>query len=121
MAFQVVDDALDYQASEADIGKAIGDDFRDGKVTLPVIIAYAKANEVEKQFWQEALESAEPIDSNALQRAKELLVKHDAFSQTIAVAQQFAAIACEALAILPESDVKQALIDAARFAVARSH
>ena len=121
MAFQVVDDALDYQASEADIGKAIGDDFRDGKVTLPVIFAYARATESERSFWQNALESGDAITAEDLQRAKELLIKHDAFSQTIAVAHQFAKNACAALAPLPEGPIKNALIDAAFFAVDRSH
>ncbi len=121
MAFQVVDDALDYQASEAEIGKAIGDDFRDGKVTLPVIFAYARANEAERGFWQQALESGEEIGADELRRAKELLVKHDAFRQTITVAQSFAKAACDALAPLPDNAVKQAMIDAAWFAVERSH
>jgi octaprenyl-diphosphate synthase len=121
MAFQVVDDALDYQASEAEIGKAIGDDFRDGKVTLPVIFAYAHANEVERAFWQHALESGEAIGADELRRAKELLVKHDAFSKTIAVARGFAATACDALAVFEDSATKRALLDAAIFAVERSH
>ena len=79
MAFQLVDDALDYQASEADLGKAIGDDFRDGKVTLPVIIAYAAATAEGKKFWEAALESGETLSPENLKRAKELLVKHNAF------------------------------------------
>lgn len=121
MAFQVVDDALDYQATEAEIGKAIGDDFRDGKVTLPVIFAYASANEAERGFWQHALEHGETIDAETLRRAKELMAKHDAFSKTIEVARGYAAKACAALSIMPESAIKQTLLDAAYFAVERSH
>lgn len=121
MAFQVVDDALDYQATEAEIGKAIGDDFRDGKVTLPVIFAYAKATEAEREFWKHALESGEDLAPDALRRAKELLLKHDAIHQTMDVAQQFAKAACEALATIPDSPAKHALIQAAHFAVERSH
>lgn len=121
MAFQVVDDALDYQASEAEIGKAIGDDFRDGKVTLPVIFAYARANEAERSFWQGALENGEALSADALRRANELMVKHDAFSLTLAVARDFAKAACAALAVIPESPTRQALIDAAHFSVDRSH
>ncbi len=121
MAFQVVDDALDYQATEADIGKAIGDDFKDGKVTLPVIFAYAEANDAERQFWQEALETGEALNPDHLRRARELLVKHDAFGKTMAVAEQFARQACEALAPFANSEAKTALIEAAHFAVARSH
>lgn len=121
MAFQIVDDALDYQANEAEIGKAIGDDFRDGKVTLPVIFAYANANEVERAFWQQALESGEAIGADELRRAKELLVKHDAFSKTITAARGFATAACDTLKIFPDSAAKHALLDAAIFAVERSH
>lgn len=121
MAFQVVDDALDYQASETEIGKSIGDDFKEGKVTLPVIFAYAHASEAERTFWQDALDSGESLNAENLQRAKELLMKHDAFRRTIAVAQAYADAACEALKPFPDSDAKQALLEAAQFAVARTY
>lgn len=121
MAFQVVDDALDYQANEADIGKAIGDDFRDGKVTLPVIFAYASANETERAFWQTALDEGEALDASTLKRARELMQKHDAFSKTMLVAQRFALEAQAALAGIDDSVAKTALMDAAQFAVDRSH
>ena len=121
MAFQVVDDALDYQSSEAEIGKAIGDDFKDGKVTLPVIFAYAQADEKERAFWQAALDSGEAMNPENLRRAKELLAKHDAFAKTIAVAEAFAQAAREALTIFPDSDAKSALIEAVNFAVERSY
>lgn len=121
MAFQVVDDALDYQATQEEIGKAIGDDFREGKVTLPVIFAYARANDTERAFWQQALESGEDIAADTLRRAKELMVKHDAFTQTMEVAVAYAQAACTAIAPLPDSQSKQALLEAAHFAVMRSH
>lgn len=120
MAFQLVDDALDYQASEADLGKSIGDDFRDGKVTLPVIVAYAAATAEEKSFWQSALESGEAIKAEDLRRANQLLTQHHAFQKTLAVAETFAATARDALSDFPSSPAKQALLDAADFAVSRS-
>jgi octaprenyl-diphosphate synthase len=121
MAFQVVDDALDYQATEAEIGKAIGDDFRDGKVTLPVIFAYADANDTERAFWQQALEHGETLEADTLRRAKELMAKHDAFAKTHEVARGYARNACAALSLIPESAIKQHLLDAAQFAVERSN
>jgi octaprenyl-diphosphate synthase len=121
MAFQLVDDALDYQASEADLGKAIGDDFRDGKVTLPVLIAYQHASAEEKIFWEKALESAEAIAADDLRTAKQLLTKHDAFRQTFEVAERFAQAACLSLANFPDSLAKHALLEAADFVVQRSH
>lgn len=121
MAFQLVDDALDYQADEAELGKAIGDDFRDGKITLPVIHAYAHGTEEERSFWQRTLESGEEISAEDLRRAKQLMVAHGAFTRTFEVAQQFAKQARDALAIFPDSVAKTALLEAADFAVARTY
>lgn len=121
MAFQLVDDALDYQASESDLGKAIGDDFRDGKVTLPVILAHAAANADEKNFWQGALEAGESLSPDNLIRAKELLAKHNAFEKTLRVADEFANVARKAIDRFPNSPAKAALIEAAEFAVGRGY
>lgn len=136
MAFQITDDALDYQASEAELGKAIGDDFRDGKVTLPVIIAYEAASPEEKEFWQGALEQTASADSvisadgsvliseisaETLRRAKELMVKHNAFERTLQVAHQFANSARSALANFPKSPAKTAMLEAAEFSVSRGY
>ncbi len=119
MAFQLVDDALDYQASEADLGKAIGDDFRDGKVTLPVILAYADATADEKHFWEAALEAGESLSAENLTRAKELMLKHNSFDRTLKVAREFADAACMAIAPFPTSPAKAAMLEAAEFAVGR--
>lgn len=121
MAFQLIDDALDYQANEADLGKAIGDDFRDGKVTLPVIVAYAAAGAEEKKFWEDALASGESLSTANLQRAKELLVKHHAFHTTLKAAEAFAQQAANALAPFPASPAKGALLEALEFAVGRGY
>ena len=121
MAFQLVDDALDYQANEAELGKTIGDDFREGKVTLPVIIAYANATADEQTFWKNTMESGEDITPELLQRAKELLVKHHAFEKTLAIAEAFASDARNALAVFPDSPAKAALIEAADFTTQRGY
>ena len=121
MAFQLVDDALDYQASEEDLGKAIGDDFRDGKVTLPVLIAYQQGSAEERAFWESAIQNGESISDDDLRRAKNLLAQHEAFTKTIAVAENFADAARNALNGFPASAAKNAMLEAAEFAVARSH
>lgn len=121
MAFQLVDDALDYQANVDDLGKAIGDDFRDGKVTLPVIFAYADASADEKKFWEGALEAGEALSPENLTRAKELLVKHSAFERTLAIASHFANEACTALAGFPASPAKDALLEAALASTRRNY
>lgn len=121
MAFQIADDTLDYQASEEELGKSIGDDFKEGKVTLPVIVAYAAANAEEKSFWQAALDAKESLSVESLKRARELMLKHDAFRFSLQVAQTYAAKACDALSIFPESKAKLALTHAANFAAYRSY
>lgn len=121
MAFQVVDDALDYRANETDIGKAIGDDFRDGKVTLPVIAAYAKGSTSERTFWEKAFEHGTQVDEATLRQANAYIAKADAFNFSIHVAQQFADDACAALASLPDGTIKDAMVNAAIFAVERSY
>ena len=121
MAFQLVDDALDYQATEAELGKTIGDDFREGKVTLPIILAYASANMEERAFWEAALTRDEEITADHLARAKALLMKHHAFKKTLTIAEAFAITAREALNVFPESEAKAALIEAANFATMRRY
>jgi len=120
MAFQMADDALDYAASsEAELGKAIGDDFREGKITMPVMVAYQHATPEEKQFWDETLARGDTLDAQTLTHAKGLMHKHSAIEATMQRAQYFCDAAIAALSPLPASPAKEALEQAARFAVAR--
>lgn len=118
MAFQLVDDALDYAADQAKLGKTVGDDFREGKVTLPVLIAYHAGDRDEQRFWQRTIEEAEQTDAD-LDRALSLMQRHDAIRLTIERAAGFASEAKQALAIFPASDVRQALMDVADYTVRR--
>ena len=120
MAFQIADDTLDYQSNVEELGKSIGDDFKEGKVTLPVIYAYAAASEDESSFWQAALDSQETLSHENLKHARELMVRHNAFRASMLVAQAYAEKACAALSVFPECAAKQALTDAANFAAYRS-
>jgi octaprenyl-diphosphate synthase len=120
IAFQLVDDALDYGGKSAKLGKNIGDDFREGKITLPVVLSFRRGSEVERSFWTRALEHGEIGDSD-LETAVGLMIKHRALEDTIKRAQHYGAIARDALALFPASEMKQALEEAVEFCTARTH
>jgi octaprenyl-diphosphate synthase len=120
IAFQLVDDALDYGGKAAKLGKNVGDDFREGKVTLPVVLAFRRGSEAERGFWRRAIEQGE-IDDGDLERAVALMVKHRALDDTIARARHYGAIANDALALFPDSPIKAALAETVDFCVSRVH
>jgi len=120
IAFQLVDDALDYGGSRAKIGKNVGDDFREGKITLPVILAFRRGSEAERVFWKKCIQAGE-IAEGDLDHAIELLKKHRALEDTVERARHYGAIAKDALAIFPQSEGKQALLDVVDFCVSRAH
>ncbi len=119
IAFQLVDDALDYSAREATLGKRIGDDFREGKITLPVILAYRRGDEESRRFWSRTMEELDQRDED-LARAMELMSRHRAFEDTIARARHYGAMARDALALFPESPLKTALCDIVDFCIDRA-
>src|ERR1700759_2154354 len=100
IAFQLVDDALDYVADQATLGKTIGDDFREGKITLPVLAAFLAGNDLEKAFWRRTIEDLEQTDSD-LDRAMNLIAGHGAINITLDRAQRFVQEAKVALTIFP--------------------
>ena len=120
LAFQLVDDVLDYGGKSADLGKNTGDDFREGKITLPVILAYRRGTDEERAFWRTAIEDGESSDEN-LERAMGLIQKYGSLNDTIARALHYGAIARDALAPLPDSPWKSALLEVIDFCVARVH
>src|SRR5262249_49430578 len=120
VAFQLVDDALDYGGRSARLRKNLGDDFRRGKRPLPVILAVRRGNEAERRFWRGALEDGESAEAN-LEQAVSFLVKHRALEDTVERARHYGAIAKDALALFPESEIKHALIEVVDFCVARAH
>ena len=120
VAFQLVDDAIDYDSDAAAMGKDRGDDFREGKMTLPVILAYARGNEEERAFWRDAILGHRSSDAD-LDHACALIARHDALSDTRERARHFAQRAVDALAIFPDGKARQAMVEAARFAVARGY
>jgi len=120
IAFQLVDDVLDFSAKQEALGKAIGDDFREGKITLPIVLAFARGSEEERDFWRRTLEELDQHDGD-IEHAKELLAKHKALDDTVERARHYGAIARDALGIFPESDIKTALIDTVDFCIERAH
>jgi octaprenyl-diphosphate synthase len=118
MAFQLVDDALDYAADQAVLGKEVGDDFREGKVTLPVLAAYAAGDEVDRTFWRRVIEDSEQTPDD-LPAALERIARTDAIAITLARAEDYAAKAREALAGFADCEIKTLLLDTARYSVSR--
>jgi octaprenyl-diphosphate synthase len=118
IAFQLVDDVLDYSALQARLGKTVGDDFREGKITLPVVLAYSRASEEEGRFWRRTLEDLDQQDGD-LDRAIELMTRHDALSDSVERARRYARAAAEALASFPAGPIKRSLLDILDFVVDR--
>jgi len=120
IAFQLVDDAIDYDSDASEMGKDRGDDFREGKMTLPVILAFARGNEEERRFWRDAVAGFANSDED-LAHAVELIRRHDAVVDTRARARHFADRACDALSIFPDNSARAAMCEAAQFAVSRGY
>jgi octaprenyl-diphosphate synthase len=119
-AFQLVDDALDYAARQADLGKTVGDDFREGKITLPVILAFMRGSENERRFWRRTLEDGAQEETD-LAEAIRLIERHGTIADTLARARHYGAIARDALGLFPDHPIKRALAEAIDFAIERGY
>ncbi len=120
IAFQLVDDAIDYASDAETMGKGVCDDFRDGKVTLPVILAHARGNAEDRAFWQAAMEGRRISDED-LAYAKTLLAQTRAIDDTLMRARHYGQRAIDALGPFASSAAKSALIEAVEFAIARAY
>ncbi len=120
IAFQIVDDVLDYSAKQETLGKVIGDDFREGKITLPVILAYARGNEEERAFWRRTLENQEQTEGD-LRHAIALMERHAALTDTIGRARDYGDKARRALSCFPDGPMKSALLDVVTFCIERGY
>ena len=118
IAFQLVDDAMDYDSEAGEMGKGKGDDFREGKMTLPVILAYARGSAEEREFWQLAIQGHRSSDAD-LAHAIQLIERHDTVNATRERARHYAQRAIDAIAGFPASAAHAAMVEAAEFAVAR--
>ncbi|MEM6888392.1 MAG: polyprenyl synthetase family protein [Pseudomonadota bacterium] len=118
IAFQIVDDLLDFQGDSNNTGKNVGDDFRERKLTMPMILAIARADGAERTFWARCIEKGRQEDGD-LEEAIRLLNRHDALTETSAAAQAAAEQAKSALSTIPAHPVKDMLTDLADYVVAR--
>jgi len=119
IAFQLVDDILDYSAEQKALGKTIGDDFREGKITLPLVLAYRRGDEAERAFWRRCVEDMEQTPED-LDHALALLNKHDCLNDSLARAQAYVQDARSGLARFAEGPIKTGLLETLDFAVARA-
>ncbi len=120
IAFQLVDDALDYSGRQALMGKSVGDDFREAKMTLPIILAHARADQATRSFWQRVIETGNQTEAD-LNRAITLVEETGAIQETMRRARAYGDKAKQALGILPASPIKSALSDIADFCVERAY
>ncbi len=118
LAFQLVDDVLDYGGSADALGKNVGDDFREGKITLPVILAHAAGDEAERAFWRSAMEEGRNDDA-ALAKARALMSRHGVLEATKARAREHGRIASQALSALPPGPYREALDAVVAFSIER--
>lgn len=119
LAFQLVDDALDYGGLSATMGKNAGDDFREGKVTLPLVFAREAGDESERTFWRRVV-SGERTDDD-FHRAVSLIRRHNGIALTLEAARGHAARAKAALEILPANAYREVLMDLPDFVVERAY
>jgi octaprenyl-diphosphate synthase len=118
IAFQIVDDVLDYSARQAKLGKTVGDDFREGKMTLPVVYAISRGNDMERAFWQRTLEALEQRDGD-LDHAVALIERHNGFAAALDLARTHGQLALEALNALPLRPMRGALAALVEFCINR--
>ena len=120
IAFQLIDDVLDFSAKQAKLGKTVGDDFREGKITLPIILAFRRGGDEERVFWRRTLEDLDQRDGD-LDRAIGLLEKHGALDDTVERARHYGAIARDAMGIFDDGPHKRALVDVIDFCIERAY
>ncbi len=120
LAFQLVDDALDYGGSAADLGKDIGDDLREGKITLPVVLSYRRGTSDDRSFFDRVLVE-EDLQEGDLETAIEIMTRNDALADTVSRAIHYGSVAKDALAVFPDSEMKSSLLETVEFCIYRAH
>jgi octaprenyl-diphosphate synthase len=119
VAFQIADDILDYAANSSVLGKKVGDDFKEGKISAPVLLAYKDASAEEKAFWQRTISGRAQTDED-LKTAQNLVHKYNLIERGLEFAQSYSLFAQKALVSLPSSPVKELMHDICDYVVIRS-
>lgn len=120
IAFQIIDDVLDYSAKQATLGKSIGDDFKEGKISLPVILAFRRGDDEDRAFWRRTLEDLEQTEGD-LEHAIHLMEKHKALDDSVERARHYGAIARDALGIFEDGAYKTAFNELIDFCIERAY
>lgn len=120
VAFQLIDDVLDYSAKQATLGKTVGDDFSEGKITLPVILAFRRGDDEQRRFWRRTLGDLDQKDGD-MEHAFRLLETHGALDDTVERARHYGDIARDSLGIFPDSEIKGALVKLIDFCIERPY
>jgi octaprenyl-diphosphate synthase len=120
IAFQIIDDVLDYSARQATLGKSIGDDFKEGKINLPVILAFRRGGDEDRTFWRRTLEDLEQKEGD-LEHAIHLMGKHRALEDSVERARHYGAIARDALGIFADSTEKDVFNELIDFCIERAY
>ena len=120
MAFQIIDDVLDYSATQEKLGKAVGDDFKEGKMTAPVLFAIENADATQKEFWQRTLGDKDQTEDD-LATAKNIITQTKALEKGMDLARHYGDNAIQNLSTLPSSTLKQTLIDLVSFTLNREY
>ncbi len=120
IAFQLIDDVLDYSAKQATLGKTVGDDFREGKITLPVILAFRRGNEYERKFWRHTLGDLEQSEGD-LEQAIMLMEKHGTLDDSVDRARHYGAIARDSMGMFPDNEIKTAMNSLIDFCIERPY
>lgn len=120
IAFQLIDDVLDYSAKQATLGKTIGDDFREGKMTLPIVLALDRGDDVERSFWRRTIEDLDQQDDD-FDRAVAILDNHRALTDSVDRARSYGDRAARALSGFVDGPEKRALVEVIDFCIERAY
>ena len=118
MTFQLVDDAIDYSSNKKILGKNTGDDFKEGKITLPIILAFGRSNEKEKKFWKRTISNLDQKNGD-FDYALEIINKYQCIEDTITRAKHFSNVAIDSIDIFKNNEYKRKLVSLVSTSISR--